>query len=66
MSGTMHDTSTEGPYPRLVFRHRMDWEVIMCAADRFRLICDQRGFLGTFTNLEAAITYMNLEFLCSP
>lgn len=61
----MNDDSTDGPFPRIVFMHAWGWEVIMSSPTRFRLISDYHnfGYIGAFASKEAAINYMNAEFL---
>lgn len=59
-------TYADRPFPKLCFHHGWGWEVIQCGPSRFRLIGgDWRpyGCIATFTTKDAAIEYMNAEFL---
>jgi hypothetical protein len=59
------EPSKTGPFPMLVFRHAWGWEVIQCGPKRFRLVSDYGhfGYIGCFSSKDAAVSYMNNEFL---
>lgn len=59
-------TYAERPFPKLCFLHGWGWEVIESSPGRFRLIAgDWRplGYIATFKSKDAAVDYMNAEFL---
>ena len=55
----------ETTYPKLVHLDDRGWEIIMSGPNRFRLISDfgNFGYIGCFGSKNAAIHYMNREFL---
>lgn len=50
-------------YPKTVFRHAFGWFVEQTAPHAFKLIDGSAGYIATFGTRDAAINYMNLEFL---
>lgn len=50
-------------YPKTVFVHAYGWTVEQTGPHSFKLIDRSVGYIATFGTKEAAITYMNQEFL---
>jgi hypothetical protein len=61
----MPENPNRGRFPRVVFEHTFGWRVIADASNRFRLVSDfgNFGYIATFGTMDAAISYMNKEFL---
>lgn len=51
------------PIHKVVFQHAWGWQVLQSGGKAFRLHCQKFGYIGTFGSCEAAISYMNNEFL---
>ena len=50
-------------FPRCIYESHQGWRVVQVAEYQFRLADWHYGFIGVFGTLQAAVAYMEKEFL---